>query len=599
MTGVQTCALPIFGVLNYSPNQPGGITAERHKYEVRFWCLAFVVLGGVCFFGAILQYWLIEIVGERTTHYLRYESFKAMLRQEVGWFDDRRHMTGVLTTRLATDATLIHQLTGNQLTVVFQMVSAIAAGIVVAFVGNWKIALVILACIPVIIITTGLHMRYMVGYAQRAKKAYEQTGKIASEAIENVRTVVSLAREPTFATAFVSELTKPAKQGLRTTVIHSLGSAFQQLTQFWLSALAFWYGSKIVADPKENVDFTGLMKAQSGIMFGAQSVGMLSAFFPDFGKALSAAYHMFQLFDRKPAIPYPKAVKHAKMDEFQRKQFAEDRAAKMKTIPMSISESAAGISTAAAAGETIEDFQGEIEFRDVTFSYPTRQAVTVLTGLGFLAKPQQTVAIVGQSGCGKSTVVSLIERLYDPTGGMILLDGKPISDLDIEWMRSQVGIVSQEPILFATTIYDNILYGKPSATREEVIEAAKQANAHEFISGFPDGYETLVGEKGVTLSGGQKQRVAIARALVRNPKILLLDESTSALDAESERVVQQALDRARLGRTTIVIAHRLSTIRDADRIVVIHEGKVVETGTHSELLELNGHYALLASAQTI
>ena len=247
---------------------------------------------------------------------------------------------------------------------------------------------------------------------------------------------------------------------------------------------------------------------------------------------------------------------------------------------------------------TLDTVRGEITFEDVVFRYPTRPDVPVLNGLSFTAKPKETVALVGESGCGKSTSVSLIERLYNPLSGTIKLDGVPINELEIGWLRRQIGLVSQEPILFATTIRENIRYGRPDATDAEIEEAARQSNAHGFITKFPDGYDTKVGEKGVTLSGGQKQRIAIARALVRNPKILLLDEATSALDTQSEKLVQDALDRAQQGRTTIVIAHRLSTVQNADKIVVIDNGVVVETGTHAELISRpDSHYAYLAATQ--
>jgi len=333
------------------------------------------------------------------------------------------------------------------------------------------------------------------------------------------------------------------------------------------------------------------MKAQMGMMFGAQGIGQVASFFPDYGKTITASYHIFRLFDRKPDVPYPhivdfrpvRSIDYFKVDQID----AADASKPESEQPKSDSPK-----------RILDSVRGEIDFDGVTFSYPTRPDIPVLKGLSFRAKPKQTVALVGESGCGKSTTVSLLERLYKPTGGTIKLDGVPIDELEIGWLRSQMGLVSQEPILFATTIYENIRYGKPDATREEIEEAAKMANAHNFISSFPEGYETPVGEKGVTLSGGQKQRIAIARALIRNPKVLLLDEATSALDSESEKVVQDALDRAREGRTTIVIAHRLSTIKNADLIVVIDDGQVFEEGTHKTLINNeNSLYAMLANAQ--
>jgi len=333
------------------------------------------------------------------------------------------------------------------------------------------------------------------------------------------------------------------------------------------------------------------MKAQMGMMFGAQGVGQVASFFPDYGKTLTAAYHIFQLFDRKPAVPFPHIVDHRPV---RRINYA--KAQEIDTALASRPESEQP--QYGAPLKTLDSVRGEVEFKDVTFSYPIRPDIPVLKGLTFCAKPKETIALVGESGCGKSTTVSLLERLYLPTGGTITLDGVPIEQLEIGWLRSQIGLVSQEPILFAASIYENIRYGKPDATQEEIEAAAKMANAHNFIRSFPQGYDTPVGEKGVTLSGGQKQRIAIARALVRNPKVLLLDEATSALDAESEKVVQDALDRASEGRTTLVIAHRLSTIKNADQIVVIDDGQVFEKGTHKELMgNPSSLYAMLANAQ--
>lgn len=237
--------------------------------------------------------------------------------------------------------------------------------------------------------------------------------------------------------------------------------------------------------------------------------------------------------------------------------------------------------------------------KDVAFNYPNRPSVKILQGLNLKVEKGQTLALVGSSGCGKSTVIQLLERFYDPLNGEMLFDGKNIKELNIKWLRAQIGIVSQEPILFDCTIGENIAYGDNSrhVSHEEIVNAAKEANIHSFIDSLPDKYNTRVGDKGTQLSGGQKQRIAIARALVRQPQILLLDEATSALDTESEKIVQEALDKAREGRTCIVIAHRLSTIQNADKIAVIQNGKVVEQGTHQQLLALKGVYYSLVNAQ--
>lgn len=247
-----------------------------------------------------------------------------------------------------------------------------------------------------------------------------------------------------------------------------------------------------------------------------------------------------------------------------------------------------------------DQLRGAISFQGVSFSYPCRPSFPVLQDFTLELPPGKTVALVGQSGGGKTTVASLLERFYDPTAGRVMLDGWDLRDLDPSWLRGQaIGFISQEPVLFGTTIMENIRFGKPGATDEEVYAAAREANAHDFISRFPDGYNTVVGERGATLSGGQKQRLAIARALIKQPAVLILDEATSALDAESERVVQEALDRASTGRTVLVIAHRLSTIRGAHRIIVMAYGRVCEMGTHEELLKKAGLYADLVRRQAL
>lgn len=243
-------------------------------------------------------------------------------------------------------------------------------------------------------------------------------------------------------------------------------------------------------------------------------------------------------------------------------------------------------------GSCPESIDGRIELRDVTFAYPARPEHNVYSGLNLTIEAGQTVALVGPSGCGKSTVVSLVERFYDPSAGGVYLDGVDIRGLRVSWLRGQVGMVGQEPTLFTGSIFDNISQGKAGASQEDVESAARMANAYDFIQGFPEGFSTQVGEKGIQLSGGQKQRIAIARAIIRDPQVLILDEATSALDSTSERVVQEALDGllAAKKRTTIVIAHRLSTIKNADKIVVLSDGAVVEEGTHDALIERKGHY---------
>jgi len=285
----------------------------------------------------------------------------------------------------------------------------------------------------------------------------------------------------------------------------------------------------------------------------AFSIGALSGLYEDFNKALGASERVFELLDRKPVV--------------------------------------------SGGSQHPEKVAGAVTFDKISFQYPTRPDVSVLRDFTLTLQAGEVVALVGPSGGGKSTVAALLSRFYDPSAGTVCLDGVPYRDLDPNWLRGQVGVVSQEPILFATSIRDNIRYARPDATEAEVEAAAQAANAHDFIGAFPEGYGTLVGERGVRLSGGQKQRVAIARAILKNPRVLVLDEATSALDAESEHLVQEALDRLMKGRTTVVIAHRLSTVRDADRVVVLDGGKVVQAGPHEALVAEDGLYRRLVERQ--
>ncbi|XP_018431833.1 PREDICTED: ATP-binding cassette sub-family B member 5 isoform X2 [Nanorana parkeri] len=296
------------------------------------------------------------------------------------------------------------------------------------------------------------------------------------------------------------------------------------------------------------------------LTYGAMSVGQTLSFAPDYAKAKSAASHLFALFDREPTID---------------------------------SYSLQGLKPG--------NCQGNLELREVSFNYPSRPDVPVLQELSLRISSGQTVAFVGSSGCGKSTSIQLLQRFYDPLQGAVMFDNVDVRQLNVQWLRSQIGIVSQEPVLFDCSIAENIAYGDNSrmVSLEEIKEAAKAANIHTFIEQLPEKYNTPVGGKGTQLSGGQKQRIAIARALIRAPKLLLLDEATSALDNESEKVVQQALDQARKGRTCIMIAHRLSTVQNADLIVVMKNGRIIEYGTHQQLLSNRGAYYDLVHAQTI
>ncbi|KAG8071958.1 hypothetical protein GUJ93_ZPchr0006g41085 [Zizania palustris] len=521
---------------------------EVRKIAVLFCCGAVLTV----VFHAI-EHLSFGIMGERLTLRVRERMFAAILRNEIGWFDDTSHTSAMLSSRLETDATLVRTIVVDRSTILLQNIGMIVTSLIIAFILNWRITLVVLATYPLMVSGHISEKMFMKGYGGDLGKSYLKANMLAAEAVSNIRTVAAFCAEEKVIKLYADELKEPAKRSFRRGQGAGLFYGVSQFFLFSSYALALWYGSELMS--KELASFKSVMKSFMVLIVTALAMGETLAMAPDIIKGNQMASSVFEILDRKTDV---------KID----------------------------------AGDDIKKVEGVIELRGVEFRYPSRSEVVVFKGLDLLMKAGKSMALVGMSGSGKSTVLSLVLRFYDPITGKVLIDGKDIRKVKLKSLRKHIGLVQQEPALFATTIYENILYGKDCATEAEVVDAAKLANAHSFISALPEGYQTKVGERGVQLSGGQKQRIAIARAIVKDPAILLLDEATSALDVESERVVQQALDRVMRNRTTVMVAHRLSTIKNADVISVLQDGKIIEQGGHQQLSEnKNGAYHKLVSLQ--
>ncbi|KAF4963951.1 hypothetical protein FSARC_8086 [Fusarium sarcochroum] len=533
---------------------------NRHhvKKDSDFWSAMYLMLAFVQFFAFVTQGVLFARCSERLVHRVRDRAFRTMLRQDVAFFDRDENTAGALTSFLSTETTHVAGLSGVTLGTLLMVGTTLISAMVVSLAIGWKLSLVCIATIPVLL-GCGFFRFYMLAHFQRrSKAAYDSSASFASEAISAIRTVAALTREEDVLKQYRDSLAVQQHRSLISVLKSSLLYAASQSLLFACFALGFWYGGTLIG----RLEYTmfQFFLCFMAVIFGAQSAGTIFSFAPDMGKAHHSAGELKKLFDRQPVID-----------------------------------------TWSDSGERLPHVEGTLEFRDVHFRYPTRPEQPVLRGLNLTVRPGQYIALVGASGCGKSTTIALLERFYDPLSGGVFIDDHEISKLNINDYRSHIALVSQEPTLYQGTIRENILLGtsRENVPDQDIEFACREANIHDFIMSLPEGFNTIVGSKGALLSGGQKQRIAIARALIRDPKILLLDEATSALDSQSEHVVQAALDKAAKGRTTIAVAHRLSTIQKADIIYVFDQGRIVEQGTHTELMKKNGRYAELVKLQSL
>nr|QVT92274.1 ABC transporter [Salvia miltiorrhiza] len=469
----------------------------------------------------------------------------------------RGNSSAAICARLSTEANMVRSLVGDRASLIIQVITNAAVAFTVALIITWKVSLVLIAIQPLIITSYYLKTVLMKEMSAEAQEAQNAGSQLASEAVVNHRTITAFSSQNRVLDFFEATLAGPRRQSIRQSWISGAGLCSSQFFTVAAIALTFWYGGTMMA--KGVLTAEHLFIAYIILMSTGRTIADAGTMTSDLSKGGSAVGAVFKVLDRSSEI---------EMDNDE------------------------GI-------EIAEALQGKIELEDVYFYYPSRPGQMIFRGLSLRIEAGNTVALVGESGCGKSTVIGLIERFYDPVKGTVLIDDHDIRSYNLREMRSHIALVSQEPALFAGTIHENIAYGRDDATEAEIREAAMLANAHDFISSMQDGYETYCGERGVQLSGGQKQRVALARAILKNPSILLLDEATSALDSKSEKLVQEALDRMMVGRTCVIVAHRLSAIQMADSIAVIRNGKIVEEGSHSELLALgdDGAYYSLVKLQ--
>ena len=493
---------------------------------------------------------LFSLAGERGVRRIRERVYASLLSQEVAFFDAAR--TGDLVSRLGSDAASLQGLLAAQFSMTLRHLITAVGGIALLFFTSPRLTFVMLSIVPAVAIGAVFYGRKVRSLAKKYQDALADASHVAEESLSAIRTVRQFNAEPAERARYDGAISASYDAARKRSYAGASFMGGASAGVYAAIAAVLGYGGVLVA--RGDLTAGALTAFLVYTLLIAMSLGGLAEMWAEVMRGIGAGERVFALMARVPAMPM-------------------------------------------SGGERPARVEGRISFDRVRFSYPTRPDAEVLKEISLEIAPGEVVALVGPSGSGKSTIAALLSRLYDPVAGEVRLDGRPLTSLDPTWLRERIGVVPQEPVLFSATIEDNVRYGRPGATGEEVREACKAAHAHVFVSGFPDGYATRVGERGQQLSGGQRQRIAIARAVLKDPRILLLDEATSALDAESEHLVKDALAKLMRGRTTIIIAHRLSTVASADRVVVVEDGRIVESGPHATLVAQGGLYQRLVERQ--
>jgi ATP-binding cassette subfamily B protein len=524
------------------------VGAVRHKADSKILWLV-----GILAVQAFVAYWRVRGFtrsGESALNDLRRDLFAHLLKLPVPFFQDQR--SGSISNRVSADLVTVRETFLNTLPQAARHSVVLLGSLIAVFFLSWKLSLVMLACVPLVVLAVAMSGRKVRKYSRDAQDALGESGMVMEESVQGIADVKAFSNESFEMNRYNRALDRFFDVALRGAGARAAFLSFIIFVMFGTIGGVVWYGSHLLASGAiDQTAFTGFMIFS---VFVGASLGSMPEIVSQFQAMSGATERLRELMAESPERSGSRAV---------------------------------------------GKLAGALSFENVSFRYPSRPDSPVLHELSFTAEPGKRVALVGPSGAGKSTVFSLILGFNRPESGRVLFDGTDAAEFQLASLRHQIAVVPQEVMLFGGSIRENIEYGRPGASAAEIEDAAKQANAHDFIVALPEGYDTTVGPRGVKLSGGQRQRVAIARAILADPRVLLLDEATSALDTESERLVNEALERLMVGRTSLVIAHRLSTVRHADTILVLNHGKLVESGTHAELIARQGTYHLLAETQLL